>query len=79
MSRRKHTDFPVFKRLPVRGAWAAPLVKHLSLDFGLDHDLMVREIKPYVWLCTESMEPAWDSLSLSVPLSCMYVLSLSNN
>ncbi|XP_047704785.1 ATPase SWSAP1 isoform X2 [Prionailurus viverrinus] len=41
------------------------------LDPG--HDLMVRGIEPHVELCTDIMEPTWDSLSLSalppLPLS----------
>ena len=43
-----------------------------TLDFGSGHDLTVREIEPRVELCTDSAEPAWDSLSLplSLPLPC---------
>ena len=33
-------------------------VKFPTLDFGLGHDLTVREFKPHV------EEPAWDSVSL---------------
>ena len=53
----------------------AQLVKHLTLDFGSGHDLTVREIETRLWLCTDSTEPAWDSLS-APPL---LVLSLSQN
>ena len=64
-----------------RGAWVAQSVKHLSLDFSSGHDLTVRGIKPHVRLCTDSAEPAWNSLSLllSLPLphSCSLALSLS--
>ena len=47
------------------------LVKCLTLDFGSGYDLTVRGIEPCVRLCTDNMEPAWDSLSpsLSQPLS----------
>ena len=57
-------------------SWVAQLVKRLALDFGSGHDLMVREFKSRVGLCTDSAEPAWDSLSRSLPLS-LPVLSLS--
>ena len=55
----------------------AQSVKHPTLDLGSGHDLMVHEIESQVVLCTDSIEPAWDSLSpsLSVPLS-MHSLSL---
>ena len=45
------------------GTWVAQLVKHLTLDFSSDHDLTVHEFEPHVGLLTDSMEPAWDSLS----------------
>ena len=47
----------------------AQAVKHPTLDFGLGHDLVVREFKSQVGLCADSVEPAWDSLSLSLSLS----------
>ena len=51
------------------------LVECLILDFGSGHDLMVRETEPLTGLCSDDMEPAWDSLSL--PCSCSPSLSLS--
>ena len=42
-------------------------VKHLTLDFGLGHDLMVHELEPHIGLCVDRAEPAWDSLSFSSP------------
>ena len=50
-----------------------------TLDFCSDHDLMVPGVKPHVRLCTDSTEPSRDSLSssLSLPLPCSHVLSLS--
>ena len=54
---------------------------HLTLDFGLDHDLKVCEIECLVGYCTDSSELAWDSLSLSLslPLSYVHARSLSQN
>ena len=49
----------------VGGAWVVQSVKHLTLDLGSGCDLMVSD-KPRVRLCTDSVEPAWDSLSLSL-------------
>ena len=53
----------------------AHLVKRPTLDFGSGHDLMVHQFKPYIGLCTDSMEPAWDSLppSLSAPPPLVHV------
>ena len=31
----------------------AQLIKCLTLDFGSDHDLVVREIKPYIGFCAD--------------------------
>ena len=47
----------------------AQSVKHLTFGFGSGHGLTVREIKPRVGLCTNSVETAWDSLSLLILLS----------
>ena len=48
------------------GAPVAQSVKHPTFDFGSSHDLTVCEFKPCLGLCTDSMEPAWDILSLSL-------------
>ena len=45
----------------------AQLVKCLTLDLGSGHDVTVGEIKPCIKLCTDSVEPAWDSLSPTTP------------
>ena len=37
-------------------------------DFGSGHVLMVRGVKPRIRLCTDSVETAWDSLSLPLSL-----------
>ena len=44
----------------------AQSVKCPTLDFSSGHDLTVCEIEPCVGLCTDSMEPVWDSLSPSL-------------
>ena len=56
-------------------------VEHLTLNFGPGHDLEVREIEPCVGFPTDSVEPAWDSLSLPLSLSLSLPLpcSLSQN
>ena len=65
------------------GAWVAQLVKSLTLDFGLGHDLMVHGFDPCIGLCADSAELAWDSLSpplsLLPPLSIPPQLTLSQN
>ena len=48
------------------GAWVARLVECLTFDFSSGHDLMVHECKPLMGLCADSVEPAWDSLFLSL-------------
>ena len=53
-----------------RGAWVAQPVKCLILDFGSGHDLTVCGFEPHVGLCADSVEPAWDSLSVSLPFPC---------
>ena len=58
----------------------AQLVRHLTLDFGLGHDFMVRGLEPRVGPHADSVEPAWDSPSLSLSaLPPAHVLSLSQN
>ena len=52
------------------------VVKCLSLDFGSGHDLTVHEFEPHVRLCADRVEPAWDSLSQTLPCSCALSLSL---
>ena len=54
-------------------------VKHLTLDFSSDHDLTVCEIESHISLCTNSVEPASDSLSpnLSAPPPLVHMLARS--
>ena len=67
-----------YEKEPIRnslywGGWVTQLVKRLTLDFGSGHDLTVFEFEPHVRLCTDSVEPSWDSLS--VPLYHSHCLS----
>ena len=55
----------------------AQLVKGLALDFSSGHDLTVCESEPCMLLCTDSVEPAWDSCSPSLRHSPDHVLALS--
>ena len=65
------------------GTWVAQFAKHLILDFGSGHDLIVWGIGPRVVLCADSAQPAWDSLSpclsASPPFVHAFSLSLSQN
>ena len=59
----------------------AQLITHQTLGFGSGHDLTVCEFEHHLGLCSDSAEPAWDSLSPSIsappPTHCR--LSLSPN
>ena len=63
----EHYTRKQLKNRPVEGAWVAPLLEQLTLDFGLGHGLKVRETEPQVGLRADNVQPAWDSLSLSSP------------
>ena len=52
-----------------RGVWVAHSIKHLTPDFGSDHDLTVHEFEPHFGLHVDKCRTAWDSLSLPV---CLY-------
>ena len=69
--------FPLFK-IETKGHLGGSLLC-LTLDFSSGHDLTVHEFEPCVRLCADSVEPAWDSLSLSLSLSAppLLILSLS--
>ena len=53
------------KKLLFWGAWVAQSVERSTLDFGSGHDLSVGGIESCVEFCANSLEPAWDILSLS--------------
>ena len=59
------------------GPWVAQSVKRRTLDFSSGRDLIVCGIEPRVWLCTDSVKPALDSLSPSLSATPPLVLSLS--
>ena len=58
-----------FEKNAPRGAWVAQSVKHPTLGFGSIRDLTVCEFEPCIGLCADSMESAWDPLSLPLSLS----------
>ena len=47
----------------------AQSVEHLTLELGSGHDLTVYGFEPHIGLCTDSVEPSWDSLSASLSLT----------
>ena len=54
----------------------AQSVERLTLDFSSGHNFMVRGIEPCVRLYADSVEPPWDTLSLSLSLSAPPLLTL---
>ena len=60
------TYIVMYKTCNFRGTWVVQSVEHPALDFGSSHDLMVCGFKPLIGLGADSVEPAWDSLSLSL-------------
>ena len=62
-----------------RGVWVAHSVKHLTPDFGSEHDLTVHEFEPHFRLHVDKYRTAWDSLSLPLCLPLPRTLSLSKN
>ena len=60
-------SFPeCFKGTILGGTWVSQLVKRPTLDFSSGQDLRVLGFEPCARLCTNSVEPAWDSLSPSL-------------
>ena len=57
-------DWVKFLQGAIRGLLVAQSGKRPTLGLGSGHDLTVHEIEPHVGLCADSVEPAWDSLSL---------------
>ena len=66
------------KSKQVMGTWVAQLVKCPILDFGPGHDFAVHEFEPHNRLHAGSVDPAWYSLSLSLP-DLSFSLSLKIN
>ena len=60
------------KKYKVTGApgWLSWL--SIQLNFGSGYDLVVPEFKPHIGFCTDSVEPAWDSLSDPPQLTCIH-------
>ena len=56
-----------FKEQKSRGAWVVRSVKRPTLGFGSGHDLVVGGFELHIF--ADSAEPAWDSLSPSLPLT----------
>ena len=68
--------FPGLKA-PYWGIWVVQSGKHLILDFGSGHDLMLMGMRSTCALA-DNMDPARDSLFLSLcPPSCTRVCALS--
>ena len=67
------------KKCRHRGSWGTQSVKCPTRAFSSGRDLTVCGTEPRVGLCTDSTEPAWDSLSpsLSAPTPLSLSLSLS--
>ena len=68
----------VLRTAPVGGAWAAPRVRPPTLDFHSGHDLTTVEIQSHLGL-QQNVEPAWDSLSLSLSAPPPLMLAHSLN
>ena len=66
------------EKIQLRGTWVAQSVKRTTLHSGSGHDLRIRETEPHFRLCTDTVEPAWDALSLSLSLSLSPTPSFSN-
>ena len=52
-------------------------IKCLAFDFGSCHDLTVHEFELCIGVCVDSLDLAWDSLSLPLSLSASASLVLS--
>ena len=61
----------------IEGHLDGSVVKHLTVDFDLGHDLTVGEIEPWVELSIGSTEPAWYFLFPHPPFSAPSLLVLS--
>ena len=69
-------------RLLKRGSAGAPewlgrLGIYLPLGLGSGHDLMVGDFEPCMGFCANSVQPAWDSVSLSLHPSSALSIALN--
>ena len=55
----------------------AQLVKWLTLGLGSGHDLMVGDFEPCMGFCANSVQPAWDSVFLSLHPSSALSIALN--
>ena len=62
-----------------QGAGGVQSVKRPTPGFSSGHDLTVREFEPCIGLHADSVEPAWDSLSVFLSLSPDCTLCVSQN
>ena len=58
--------------------WVAQWVERLTLHFSSCYELTVCEFESHVGLCADSVESAWDSFSLPLPLPYLFSPSLRN-
>ena len=63
------------KRNVLGGALVTQLVKHSTLDLYSRHYLTVHGVELHVKLRADSVEPAWDCLSVSLSLPLLHSLS----
>ena len=68
---------PFYKRIHCQGTWVAQWVELSALSFGLGLDLrvMASSLMPLIGLHAQS---AWDSLTLSFPLSLPLLMHTSS-
>ena len=57
--------------------WVAQSVTYPSPDFSSGHDLTVHGLEPRIRLCADIVDPAWDSLSPSLPAPLLLFVSVS--
>ena len=62
----------------LKGCLGGSSVQHPTVDLVSGHDLMVRGFEPCIRLCTDSSEPALDSVSPSLSAPRLLTPSLKN-
>ena len=72
--------FPILlSKEDIRGSWVAQSVKRPTLGFNSGHDLTDPEFKPCIRRHAGTVQPAWDSNSLSIPFLLCSCIALSQN